>query len=67
MQKYHKKQAEEQYKEIKQQKRKYLRNKKRRFHKEQTKQAENLHIQKERRFYWLDNDIRKEFRSYIKA
>jgi hypothetical protein len=45
-----------------------IRKRKRRFYEEQIKQAENLHTQKEsRRFYWLVNDIRKEFRPHIKA
>jgi hypothetical protein len=45
-----------------------VRKKKRIFHEEQMKQAENKRTRKEsRRFYWLVNDIRKEFRSHIEA
>jgi hypothetical protein len=45
-----------------------IRKRRKGFYEVQIKQAEHLHIQKEsRRFYWLVNDIRKEFRPHIKA
>jgi hypothetical protein len=58
IQKYHTRGAEEQYNKMRTEKRgDSMKN----------KQAENLHIQKESRFYRIVNDIREEFRPQIKV
>jgi alpha-galactosidase/6-phospho-beta-glucosidase family protein len=71
IQKHYTRGAEQQYKEMREMRRieKILhRKKKREYYDEQTKQVENLHTQKKsRRLYQLINNIRKDFRPYMKA
>ena len=60
--------AEENYKEMRRGEKRIQKKKKREFHKDQEKEIENLHGQKEsRRMYRLVNYTRKEYKLYTFA